>query len=365
MSRYSPSGIGEYRGRPNYLAEAIRDAVDRFSQRRREREVDTRRVEEIAGGREFDREMATRAEESALARELRQNAAEEARFARGEQLDIAREERVVAREAAERERELSGLASGLRRAIPGLEAVGNADQAVRPGTFEDFQATEALLASGDAGLMRGALVDRALEPGRMARDLGMYRQKALIDREINPPAPRAAPRPDTMMVGGRPYIVGANGVLQPMTLPDGSPPSVVGPGTRTTVAQQKAGTFLTMAEDAAQKLDQYGAPSLRDVVASRTPLIGNAMMTGEGQMRDQAAYQLADAWLRFTSGAAVPETEVERYARTFTPRLGDTEETLRTKSAARQKILEALRGAAGMAAVGEADLIDRLYDEVP
>lgn len=230
MGRFSPSGVGEYSGRPNYLAQALSDFADRYSQRRREKEalasraadMEARRME-AETGRSFDREMAGLAEQNAVARDTRREGYDLARDTRREEFDIAREQRAIAARDAERaaavQRYSTGLMSGLRGDLSNL---GNADQAMRPGALEDIQGVQGMIATGDPELLRSAVVDRQLQPGRDARELGMYRQKAAIDASYRPPpAPR---RPDTMMVGGRPYMVGGNGQLVPMTLPDGSAP---------------------------------------------------------------------------------------------------------------------------------------------
>ncbi|MCI0408476.1 MAG: hypothetical protein L0191_07920 [Acidobacteria bacterium] len=76
---------------------------------------------------------------------------------------------------------------------------------------------------------------------------------------------------------------------------------------------------------------------------------GNVLTSGEIRQMRQAALMLSDAWLRFTSGAAVPEQEVERFAESFIPRAGDDEITLAQKRQARKVILDALREGAGRA----------------
>lgn len=76
---------------------------------------------------------------------------------------------------------------------------------------------------------------------------------------------------------------------------------------------------------------------------------GNVLTNSETRQLRQAANQLADAWLRFTSGAAVPETEVQRFAQTFVPEPGDDPTTLAQKAASRRTIMQALESAAGRA----------------
>lgn len=76
---------------------------------------------------------------------------------------------------------------------------------------------------------------------------------------------------------------------------------------------------------------------------------GNVMTNEQVRQMRQAALMLSDAWLRYTSGAAVPEQEVERFAESFIPRAGDDPGTLAQKAEARKTIIEALKRGAGRA----------------
>ena len=76
---------------------------------------------------------------------------------------------------------------------------------------------------------------------------------------------------------------------------------------------------------------------------------GNMMTNQQVRQMRQAALMLSDAWLRYTSGAAVPEQEVERFAESFIPRAGDDPGTLAQKAEARKVIIEAIRKGAGRA----------------
>lgn len=101
---------------------------------------------------------------------------------------------------------------------------------------------------------------------------------------------------------------------------------------------------------------------------------GNVLTSADVRRMRQSALMLSDAWLRYTSGAAVPEQEVERFAESFIPRAGDDAATLQQKAEARAVIIEALRKGAGRAldpnAVGVQDtqppnVIDRYQLEPP
>jgi hypothetical protein len=95
-----------------------------------------------------------------------------------------------------------------------------------------------------------------------------------------------------------------------------------------------------------------GAPSLMDRGKQSIGMgVGNVLTGDQQRQVTQAALQLSDMWMRYTSGASVPETEVARFAQTFTPLPGDDPTTLKQKQAARGRIITALKGAAGRALV--------------
>jgi hypothetical protein len=76
---------------------------------------------------------------------------------------------------------------------------------------------------------------------------------------------------------------------------------------------------------------------------------GNVMTNDQVRQMRASALMVSDAWLRYTSGAAVPEQEVERFAESFIPRAGDDPGTLAIKSQARRIIINALEAGAGRA----------------
>ena len=89
---------------------------------------------------------------------------------------------------------------------------------------------------------------------------------------------------------------------------------------------------------------------------------GNVMTNQQVRQMRQSALMLSDAWLRYTSGAAVPEQEVERFAESFIPRAGDDAGTLAQKAQARKVIIEALREGAGRAL--DKSLVGNEEDEI-
>lgn len=91
-----------------------------------------------------------------------------------------------------------------------------------------------------------------------------------------------------------------------------------------------------------------GVPTIGSQVMARLGRdAGNLMTSDEYRQMRQAALMLSDAWLRYTSGAAVPETEVERFAQSFIPRAGDDAATLAQKKDSRAVLLNALKEGAG------------------
>lgn len=77
--------------------------------------------------------------------------------------------------------------------------------------------------------------------------------------------------------------------------------------------------------------------------------VGNVMTNDQVRQMRQAGLMLSDAWLRYTSGAAVPEQEVERFRDSFLPQPGDDPGTLALKSGARKVIIDAIRSGASRA----------------
>lgn len=127
-----------------------------------------------------------------------------------------------------------------------------------------------------------------------------------------------------------------------------------GTGRPPTDSQRKAQALLMTAEQANELLRGFGTgkapPRWLNQQASKVGLgLGNVMSPSEYQRMKQAALQLSDAWLRYTSGAAVPESEVERFAQSFLPVAGDKSETMVQKLKARETIIRAMRMGAGSA----------------
>lgn len=91
-------------------------------------------------------------------------------------------------------------------------------------------------------------------------------------------------------------------------------------------------------------------PGLLNRAASRIGMgVGNVMSSDELRQRDQAAYDLSEAWLRLTSGAAISAQEITNAAKALIPQPGDDPATLAQKANSRRTRIEALRQAAGRA----------------
>jgi hypothetical protein len=126
-----------------------------------------------------------------------------------------------------------------------------------------------------------------------------------------------------------------------------------------------------MAEQAHSGLNGFGnvqAPGWLDRQKAKVGMdVGNVLTPDKYQQLQQYALQLSDAWLRFTSGAAVPESEVARFAKAFTPLPGDSPASLTQKAKAREKMIQAMRQGAGRsvpdAAANTAASINDLWPE--
>ena len=117
------------------------------------------------------------------------------------------------------------------------------------------------------------------------------------------------------------------------------------------LAGQVAGQRRVLADiagDAIKELDKVGqtAPSLWEQVFASPlgqKLGGQAMLGEQRQLQNQAERQFSEAVLRFTTGAAAPETEVQRYLQLFSLRFGDKAATISRKMQAQRSLLASLQ----------------------
>jgi hypothetical protein len=145
--------------------------------------------------------------------------------------------------------------------------------------------------------------------------------------------------------GGGGVTVGPDGQL--MVTPDPS---------KATEGERVSANYLGRMEAAEQKLGDY-TPGLKDFVAARTVLNGNAVtssvankaLSKEGQGYYQAAADWVRAKLRKESGAVITPQEMEQEIKTYFPIPGDAPATVEQKRVARQQAMEGMRGMGGRA----------------
>jgi hypothetical protein len=179
------------------------------------------------------------------------------------------------------------------------------------------------------------------EPTAAEREWAIYQklspeQRELYDRMNGRNKPGA---------GG--VTVGPDGQL--MVTPDPS---------KATEGERVSANYLGRMEAAEQKLGDY-TPGLKDFVAARTVLNGNAVtssvankaLSKEGQGYYQAAADWVRAKLRKESGAVISPQEMEQEIKTYFPIPGDDPATVEQKRVARQQAMQGMRGMGGRAVV--------------
>ena len=134
------------------------------------------------------------------------------------------------------------------------------------------------------------------------------------------------------------------------TNPDGSVEFVQGPGAgKLSETQSKSATYATRAEGSLPVLDEFGSaltsPYQRAVEGDPTGIL-RGTQSPEFQKAQQAGNEFLQAILRKDTGAAITDSEMDSYGRTYLPTPGDGPEVLAQKQAARKRALEALK--AGM-----------------
>lgn len=87
---------------------------------------------------------------------------------------------------------------------------------------------------------------------------------------------------------------------------------------------------------------QKGGPSVWDNAMESFGSLGNFLKTEEGQAYKAAALEWIAGLLRLDSGAAVPESEFERYFKTYFFVPGDSDQTRQNKAASRVTVMDAL-----------------------
>lgn len=112
-----------------------------------------------------------------------------------------------------------------------------------------------------------------------------------------------------------------------------------------TQGERKFAGLLEIARSATPIID--GAPTPSRMARTAAQLGLNEVLDDSQQKVEQAGLMLADAYIRFTSGANAPEPEVKRTFRMITPMPGDSPATRERKKEARQTILRAMEIGAG------------------
>jgi hypothetical protein len=121
-----------------------------------------------------------------------------------------------------------------------------------------------------------------------------------------------------------------------------------------TESQAKATAFQSQmigAENNLKQLESKGFNPASLQTQAALKLAGgslNAMVAPEVQQYKQAQEQWAESYLRFKTGAAATEGEVQRNIKTFFPQFGDKPEQIAQKAAARQQAEQDIGFAAGM-----------------
>lgn len=135
-----------------------------------------------------------------------------------------------------------------------------------------------------------------------------------------------------------------------------------------TEGERKTGALLQTATEGYNTLetlltgDNPSTPEVETGPAMRPPTlaqraraslgmgVGNVLSPQQLRQMDQAAYSLAEAWLRLTSGGAITPQEIENVKMAIVPQPGDDDVTLANKARLRQTYISAIRVAAGRGA---------------
>jgi hypothetical protein len=111
---------------------------------------------------------------------------------------------------------------------------------------------------------------------------------------------------------------------------------------------QSAG-FANRLAEAAGIIDQTEAAqtSLGQVAKSKTPVVGNYLVSTDFQKADQARRNFVNAQLRRESGAAIADSEFKNAEKQYFPQPGDSKEVLAQKKASRDMAVRNMQLSAG------------------
>lgn len=121
------------------------------------------------------------------------------------------------------------------------------------------------------------------------------------------------------------------------------------------VDQRRMAGFYSRAARSNTKYERSAVPPrgvVGQALADTFPRLGNVSAGTERQMAEAAQADFIAATLRYESGAAIPEPELEAQRRRYFPQPGDAPETIALKSSLRADAIEGLRQSAGQAAFG-------------
>ena len=156
------------------------------------------------------------------------------------------------------------------------------------------------------------------------------------------PAPPGAPAP-------------AQAQSAPPPPPSGPPPLDMStmPDVKLTEGQSKDVGYWNRMTGVSGDLDRYDDALISggENAKASIPIFGNALVSEEYQRGRRAANEWTAGVLRKDTGAAITAEEQAIYDRIYTPRYGDSEQTLSDKSAARRRAEEGIRAGMGTAAV--------------
>lgn len=144
------------------------------------------------------------------------------------------------------------------------------------------------------------------------------------------------------------------GTLTPATDVSGKP---IAGKSKLTEYEGKATNFGMQMANSAKEMKEledagYNPASFKNQagISSAGTKVGNIMVSKDTQRYRQAMDNFANAYIRFQSGANVPEQEIKRNLENLMPAIGDSEEKLAQKARARASALEGLRISAGSGA---------------
>jgi len=172
--------------------------------------------------------------------------------------------------------------------------------------------------------------------------------------------------------GGLYTLNSRTGQLTPATDATGKP--LAGKSAKLTEYEGKATNFGMQMANSAQEMKSledagYNPASFKNQagISSAGTKAGNIFVSKETQRYRQAMDNFANAYIRFQSGANVPEQEIKRNLENLMPAMGDSEEKLAQKARARAKALEGLRVSAGAGAkqIPQIDMVSKPAEAKP